>query len=85
MVQTDALDRQYVVFDELLPAKHGTAFEMAAGQVLRIVDLEGQQVPDFLCFNRSDYVDKFSPPNTQLLNGTIFLKTGPGCHDPREQ
>ena len=40
------------------------------------IDLEGKQVADFICFNLRDYVDKLSPENTQLLNGTLFLTTG---------
>jgi uncharacterized protein len=83
LIPTDALTGSSVVFDEVLPAKQGTAFEMAAGQVLRIVDIEGQQVPDLLCLNRADYSDKFSPPNTQLLNQTIFLKTGHHLYSTR--
>ncbi len=76
MIATEALDRRYVVFDEILPARTGIAFEMAAGQILRIVDVEGQQVGDFLCLDRSDRADMLSPPNTQLINQTILLTTG---------
>lgn len=83
MLETDALSGTYVIFDKVLPAKQGTAFEMAAGQILRIVDLEGQQVPDLLCINAADYADKLSPPNTQLLNRTIFLKTGHHLYSTR--
>ena len=83
MIPTEALTGSFVVFDEVLPAKQGTAFEMAAGQVLRIVDVEGQQVPDLLCINAADHADKFSPPNTQLLNQTIFLKTGHHLYSTR--
>ena len=46
------------------------------GQVIRIVDLEGQQVPDFLCFNRANPVEKLSVNNTLLLNKTIYITTG---------
>jgi len=83
MVASEALSGPFVVFDEVLPAKQGTAFEMAAGQVLRIIDLEGQQVPDLLCISRADHADKLSPPNTQLLNRTIFLKAGHHLYSTR--
>ena len=83
MIPTEALTGSLVVFDDLLPAKQGIAFEMALGQVLRIVDVEGQQVPDLLCFNAADHADKFSPPNTQLLNRTIFLGTGHHLYSTR--
>ncbi|WP_416954369.1 DUF1989 domain-containing protein [Nocardioides sp. T5] len=83
MIPTEALTGSLVVFDDILPAKQGIAFEMAMGQVLRIVDVEGQQVPDLLCFNAADHADKFSPPNTQLLNQTVFLKTGHHLYSTR--
>lgn len=70
------ITRSLLAWEETLPARGGMAFPMRAGQVCRIVDLEGQQVADFICFNLNDYVDKLSPENTQLLNGTLFLTKG---------
>jgi hypothetical protein len=70
------LDPYYVAFEELLEPRGRTAFELSAGQVLRIVDLEGQQVADLICFRRDDHADKLSVHNTLLLNGTIFVTTG---------
>ncbi|TMI84480.1 MAG: DUF1989 domain-containing protein [Bacillati bacterium ANGP1] len=65
-----------IAFDEVIPPRGGTAFTMRAGQVCRVVDLEGKQVADFICFHLRDFVDKLSPENTQLLNGTLLLTTG---------
>ncbi len=70
------LDRFFVSHDEVIPARGATTFTMYAGQVVRVVDLEGKQVPDFLCFNRYDHEEKLSVENTQLVNGTIFITTG---------
>jgi uncharacterized protein YcgI (DUF1989 family) len=50
--------------------------EPGVGQGCRGIDVEGKQVADFICFNLGDFVDKFSPENTQSLNGTLFLTTG---------
>lgn len=68
--------RELIAFEEVIPPRGGTAFKVAAGQVCRVIDLEGKQVADFLCFNLHDLVDKLSVENTQLLNGTLFLTTG---------
>lgn len=68
--------RELIAFEEVIPPRGATAFKMAAGQVCRVIDLEGKQVADFLCFNLHDVVDKLSVENTQLLNGTLFLTTG---------
>jgi uncharacterized protein len=65
-----------IAFQEVLAPRAGTAFTMRAGQVCRVIDVEGKQVADFICFNLRDYVDKLSPENTQLVNGTLFLTTG---------
>jgi uncharacterized protein YcgI (DUF1989 family) len=75
-VEHPGITRSLIAFEETIPPRGGTAFTMKAGQVCRIVDLEGQQVADFICFNLSDFTDKLSPENTQLLNGTLFLTTG---------
>ena len=42
---------------------------MRTGQVCRVIDLDGKQVADFICFNLHDFADKFAPENTQSLNG----------------
>lgn len=70
------LDPYYVSRDETIPARGGLALEMAEGQVLRLIDVEGKQVPDLLCFDRSDRQNKLSVENTQLINGTILITTG---------
>ena len=74
--QQTALDPFFVVSDEIIPPRGATAFPMAAGQLCRIIDLEGKQVADLLCFDRHDPVEKLSVENTQLINGTIFVTTG---------
>jgi uncharacterized protein len=56
-----------VVRDETLEARGRTAFTMAAGQTLRITDVEGQQVADLVCFRRSDVAEKLSVHNTALI------------------
>jgi uncharacterized protein YcgI (DUF1989 family) len=52
------------------------AAEMAAGQVLRVTDVEGQQVGDLVAFSRENPQEKFWISNTIRLNGTIYLTTG---------
>ena len=66
----------FTASDEIIPPRGAVAFTMRAGQGCRVIDVEGQQVADFICFNLNDFVDKFSPENTQSLNGTLFLTRG---------
>src|SRR5688500_16034572 len=59
-----------------VPAAQGFAFEIKVGQVLRITDLEGQQVTDLLAFDGSDVTHRFSRAQTKKLNGRIWISTG---------
>jgi uncharacterized protein YcgI (DUF1989 family) len=59
-----------------IPARHGAAVEVPRGSVLRVIDVEGQQVGDFVCFNRDDLRERYSPQNTVLFNRTIYPRVG---------
>src|SRR5262245_25526783 len=59
-----------------IPARGGTALDMAKGQRFRIVDVEGQQVSDVVAFAAEDHAERFSPGNTRKLNGAIKISRG---------
>jgi uncharacterized protein YcgI (DUF1989 family) len=65
-----------VAFAKRIEARGHIAFAMYAGQVCRIVDVEGKQVADLVCFDLHDHTDKLSVNNTMLLNGTHLATTG---------
>ena len=46
------------------------------GQVLRLIDLEGQQAIDFLCFNADRPEERYHAPNTIKVPRNIFLGKG---------
>ena len=46
------------------------------GEHLVLVDLEGQQAIDFLCYDAHDPQERYHAPNTVKLQGNIYL--GPG-------
>lgn len=54
-----------------------------AGEVLRIIDLEGQQAVDFLCYNAANFEERYHAPNTMKAAGTIFLTTGHRLYSDR--
>jgi len=70
------ITQSLIASDDIIPPRGAIAFTMRAGQGCRVIDVEGKQVADFICFNLNDFVDKFSPENTQSLNGTLFLTKG---------
>ncbi|MBS9475499.1 DUF1989 domain-containing protein [Ancylobacter radicis] len=63
-------------WERVLAPKGRTAFELDKGHTLRIIDLDGQQVADFICFDRHNLVDKISPSTTVMVKGNIHLTTG---------
>jgi urea carboxylase-associated protein 1 len=50
--------------------------KLKRGQHLRIIDLEGRQAVDFLCFNAADSHDRYNAANTMKLGETIYLGKG---------
>jgi hypothetical protein len=65
-----------IVSSEVIAARAGWSREIAAGQVLRLVDLEGRQAVDFLCYSARDYEDRYAAADTMKLNGSIFIGKG---------
>jgi uncharacterized protein YcgI (DUF1989 family) len=57
-----------IVQEQVIPAREYAAFTMKQGQTLRFVDVEGQQVPDLVCFNEHDLTEEINLGNSLLLN-----------------
>jgi uncharacterized protein len=63
--------------DEFRIAPRGYhAFQIASGAVLRIIDVEGQQCCDFVCFAAPDARNRFSPHVTLMRNKSVWLTRG---------
>jgi len=56
--------------------KSAIAFEVRKGQSIRVTDVEGSQVADFVAFRLDDYSERFSQANTRCNNQTIRITTG---------
>jgi uncharacterized protein len=54
-----------VVHRQVVPPKSGAAIEVRSGQVLRVTDLEGQQVVDLVAWNLADHTEKSSTAYTR--------------------
>lgn len=59
-----------------LAAQTGTAFEITRGQLLRVIDLEGEQVADLLAFNQRDTKEWLSSGRSLDYANTIYLTSG---------
>ncbi len=60
----------------IIPPRSGVSFILQKGQRLKIVDLEGEQVSDFVCYNLHDKEEYVSSGRTIDYAETIFLTTG---------
>jgi len=50
--------------------------KLSKGERLRIVDLEGKQAVDFLCYDAADPSDRYNAANTLKLNAKLFVEKG---------
>ena len=70
-LEIEAAAQSYVV-----DAGDPFVLEIRKGQVVRIVDLEGNQAVDTIFYNAHDYSDRYSAQDTIREQGNIYLTTG---------
>lgn len=62
--------------DKVLPAGGSWSAKVDKGSVLRIVDMEGHQGVDFLCYSAVNPDERYHAPNTIKAAENIFLSKG---------
>jgi urea carboxylase-associated protein 1 len=62
--------------DDVVAARAAWSAVVAAGDVLTIIDLEGNQAVDCLLYNAADRAERYSAADTVAAQGNIFLVTG---------
>jgi uncharacterized protein len=65
-----------ILHDAVVPARAPWLYHVAAGQTLRIVDLEGNQAVDFLLYAAADDAERYSAQDTVAAQGNLFLRQG---------
>jgi uncharacterized protein YcgI (DUF1989 family) len=70
-----------VIQIQVVPAKGSGAFELLKGQIIRIVDVEGKQVPDVLIYDRHDVRKQVSVRYSLSMNYKQQLTTGDVLYD----
>jgi hypothetical protein len=68
-----------------IPERSGTAFRLAKGDTLTVIDPRGRQVADLLAFNASDLDEVISSGRTLDYAETIYLTTGHMLYSNRSQ
>jgi urea carboxylase-associated protein 1 len=67
---------QPAIYDFVIPANRPWSGLVKRGQVLRIVDLEGQQAVDTLFYAADDRSERYSAQDTILAQGAPYVTTG---------
>jgi uncharacterized protein YcgI (DUF1989 family) len=57
-------------------AGHGRTFLVRSGQVLKVIDTEGQQAADFVAICKDDRSEALSPVHTRRALKSLFFKVG---------
>lgn len=65
-----------IIHDEIVPARAPWLHHIAAGQMLRMIDLEGNQAIDFLLYATADDAERYSAQDTVTAQGNLFLRNG---------
>jgi urea carboxylase-associated protein 1 len=64
------------VFNQVQPAGEPWVHTVRAGQIFRIVDLEGNQAVDTLFYNAADATERYSLTHTIQAQGALYLTVG---------
>ena len=65
-----------IVLDAVVPPGRPWGHRVAQGDILRLIDLEGQQAIDFLCYDVEDPTDRYCATNTIKVQGKLFVGKG---------
>jgi urea carboxylase-associated protein 1 len=68
-------DPASAVYDYVLEAGDGWTHDLTAGQIFRIVDLEGNQAVDTLFYDTHDTANRYSAVDTVRHAGRLYLTT----------
>ena len=61
---------------KIIPPRSGVSFILTKGQRLKVTDIQGEQVSDFICYNLKDKREYLSSGRTIDYAETIFLTKG---------
>lgn len=75
-MSTSTLDPKNAIYDFTVPSKRPWSRVLRKGQILRIVDLEGQQAVDTLFYNAHDKEERYSAQDTIRAQGSAYITTG---------
>src|SRR6185436_1012070 len=69
-------DPKSAVYDHTIPARAPWSGIVRKGQVLRIIDSEGQQAVDTLFYSAVDSAERYCAPSTLAFQGSAYITSG---------
>ncbi|WP_028591236.1 urea amidolyase associated protein UAAP2 [Paenibacillus massiliensis] len=75
LVESQLLEEK-AIYEHVIPAGDGWLHDLRPGQVLRIVDMEGNQAVDTLFYSTEDPTNHYSAVRTITSQGNLYLTTG---------
>jgi uncharacterized protein YcgI (DUF1989 family) len=66
-----------------IPPRSGTAFRLAKGQLLTVIDPQGEQVSDLVAFNADDTAEAISSGRSLDYASKLYLTTGDPIYSNR--
>lgn len=76
MIKTSERQSPDAVYRDIIPAGDYYMKTLKAGQVLRILDLEGNQAADTLFYSEADPSERYSAIDTIREQGNVYLTAG---------
>ena len=70
---------------ERIPPRAGTAFTLAKGETLKVIDPTGEQVADLLAFSAEDHAEAISSGRSIDYASKLFLSTGDSIYSNRSR
>ncbi|MFT8336053.1 urea amidolyase associated protein UAAP2 [Acetobacter orientalis] len=70
------LSQETALFRHVIPAGEPFLFEVKAGQILRLLDLEGNQAIDTLFYNAQAPRERYDPQRTIRRQNSVYLTCG---------
>ena len=65
-----------ILQEATIPGREGGAWLVRRGQHIRVTDLEGGPVADFVCFNANNLNERFSQARTKANQGKFLITKG---------
>jgi len=65
-----------IIKEQHLPARTGGAWVVKKGQHIRVIEVEGGQIGDFVSFNANNLRERFSQARTKANQGKFLISTG---------